>query len=268
MLTTYTWTGLGATTNWSNGANWSPNTGNPSSPGDIAIFSGSYAGPQTAVFDTPGAVVGEIDFATSSNITIANSNDAVLQMDNTGFAANSIISLTAGNTGTVTITAPVSGVNIPLAVTVAGGGLTVSGALTGVTPLTSGPGSIQGVSGSSITVNTGATFTLDDTSTTTLGSPNRLSDDMALTMNGGTFKYVGASNNSSTETIGAISINSGNSTITTTPTGTAGTLALTSSALTRSAGATVNFTGTGLGAANNQILFTAQPTLTGNILPY
>src|SRR5207247_131316 len=70
----------------------------------------------------------------------------------------------------------------------------------------------------------------------------------------------------STETLGAVTLASGASTIATAPgSGQNATLTLTS--LTRSAGATVNFSGSGLGGANKVVLTTA-PGLTNSILPW
>src|SRR5262249_51013104 len=79
-----------------------------------------------------------------------------------------------------------------------------------------------------------------------------------------------------TETLGALTLGAGNSTIAA-ANGAGQTAALTFASLARNAGATANFanavgatTGAALGSASNQVLFTAAPTLAAgvNILPY
>src|SRR5205085_11200018 len=97
---------------------------------------------------------------------------------------------------------------------------------------------------------------------------DRIGDTAGLTLNGGSFTYIGNAANSS-ETFGTLSLPSGNSTFTITPTG-VGSAILSSAGLSRSAGATANFVaGAGtLGSGTNQLNFTTAPTLTNSILPY
>jgi len=59
---TYTWTG-GTSTNWNNSANWSPNTGYPSTTNDTALFSGSLTANQPAL--TANVAVSNLTFASS-----------------------------------------------------------------------------------------------------------------------------------------------------------------------------------------------------------
>jgi len=73
-----------------------------------------------------------------------------------------------------------------------------------------------------------------------------------------------AANN--TETLGALTLSSSGSTLSTTPSDTTHTSTLTFSSISRSAGATINFTGTGLGTASNKVAFTSAPTLDDSII--
>ncbi|HYV38685.1 MAG TPA: hypothetical protein VE988_23575, partial [Gemmataceae bacterium] len=188
-MSTFKWTGL-VDSNWSNPGNWSPNSGVPNSSSDIAQFTGSYSVSQAAVNLDINAVIAEIDFGSSSNITISSNNASGLTL--TASSGSSIISLgskAAANSGTDTFAVPVTVTGTPMAATLSGGALVVSGA-----------GSIQGSPAVSFKVMTGGALTVDDS----VGSPNnnRIKDTASLTLAGGAFNYVGNSANS-TETIGA-----------------------------------------------------------------
>ena len=114
-------------------------------------------------------------------------------------------------------------------------------------------------------VNPGATFILDNTGTNNL---NRLNDAATLTLSGGTFNYLGATGAASTETIGGLTVNPGNSTIQTTA-GTGGSTILTFASLTRAAGGMLTFAagnGQTLGSTTNEILFTTTPTLSVSVI--
>ena len=128
-----------------------------------------------------------------------------------------------------------------------------------------------------LTLNPGGTLTLNNTS---VNNPNRINDAAAVVLNGGTLNFLGNGGAASTETLGALTLANGTSTINTAnPSGQ--TALLTFASLTRSAGASVNFTntvtttagtttGSALGSASNQVIFTTAPTLASgiNILPY
>ena len=177
--------------------------------------------------------------------------------------------------------------------TVSAGTLTLQGANTYTGSTTVGTtanltlnnlGTITGTS-SPITVNAGGTLAIDNSTAALVA--NRLGGvTKALTLNGGNFTLIG--NNgvalTSSESIGALTLGSGNNVITST----SGTFAnaainlLRFDSLTRSSGATANFvagsTGADLGTALNQVLFTNAPSTTAvsqnggaasfNILPY
>src|SRR5436190_2154115 len=66
LLSTFQWTGQGATANWTDVANWSggPAGTFPDVPGDVAQFVGAFAGARTVTVDQ-AITVGEIDFGTA-----------------------------------------------------------------------------------------------------------------------------------------------------------------------------------------------------------
>src|SRR5262249_24792452 len=134
------------------------------------------------------------------------------------------------------------------------------------------------------TINQNSALTLDnsivnltDNGTSTFG---RIGNSAPITLNSGALSFLAMNNfgvnSSSTETIGAITLSSGQSSITAgVPFGAlqaaTATSTLTSGSLTRSAGTTLNLLGTNLGSASNRFLFTSAPTTVGNgggILPY
>ena len=177
-----------------------------------------------------------------------------------------------------------------------GGNLTVASASnTGTAPITVNNGgelavNSNGTLGSTptVTVNTGGTFQVTDNSTNgpierfggnSNYSPNT---DTNINLNGGTFQYIGNSGGASSDNIGTIDLTGGNSLISMSPTG-GGTVNLTANSLVRAAGATVTFSGVGLGTvtnaltdtASNELLFNTAPKTEGNstfdhigILPY
>lgn len=121
-----------------------------------------------------------------------------------------------------------------------------------------------------ITVNQGGTFTLDNTAT---NLTNRVGNTAAVSLDGGTISLLGRTgNNNTTETIGALTLAGGGSTVNAQYGDATGSAQLTIASLSRNAGATVNFTNTGgtLGSAgdNPRIIFTAAPALTSNVLGY
>ena len=118
------------------------------------------------------------------------------------------------------------------------------------------------VNASSVTVNTGGTFSIDNSFT---AITDRLSNTAPISLNGGSFTYIGNTAAVSTETIGAITLGSGNSQIKNTINNDQA-ITVTSASLTRNVGATVNFLGQGLGTAANQLKFTSDPSgqLVGN----
>ena len=151
------------------------------------------------------------------------------------------------------------------------GELVLQGANTNSTTaaLNNGTLTLSGASGAmtsaTFTVNQGCTLKLDNSTT---NNNDRIAG--TLTMNGGEFVVVGNAAANTTESLGALTLASGYSTVTMTPNAARNTQ-VTFSSLSRSAGALVLFRGINLGlntvasqtAGASNIVFTAAPTLTG-----
>ena len=226
-----------------------------------------------SVFNIPNAVNlngGQVSFSGSNPITFSNT-----------FQASN--SLTAGSTTTLNVNTPTTFNEIFTGTT---GNLALQGtstlnltqpfAYTGSTMLNggtldlSGAGVLTGTS--AVTVNQGGTLTLDDTGT---NLANRVNTAANVTLNGGTFNFLGNSTQASSQAFSTtLTLTGGNSTISTASGTAGGTATLTFSKLTRNAGSTLVFAGINspVGAASNQVIFTSQVTLTGStgnrILPY
>jgi autotransporter-associated beta strand protein len=153
-------------------------------------------------------------------------------------------SATLSSTGTLLLTSADSSTST---VTINGGTLTLGGAA----------GALSAITG--ITVNTGGTFTLDNT---TANNTTRVNAASPVNLTGGTFNFLGSSTAASSQTFAAaLNLNSGNSTISTTS-GSGQNAVLTFNSLSRSAGASVNFVagaGQTLGSGSNQIKFVNTP---------
>ncbi len=111
------------------------------------------------------------------------------------------------------------------------------------------------ISGSGSATATTITVNLGGTLTldnSTTAVASRLGDALALTMNGGNFNFIGNSAAASSETTGALTLSTGHNVVTVTP-GAGGSTTMTFASLARTAGATVLFRGTSLGsnAASN-----------------
>ncbi len=174
----------------------------------------------------------------------------------------------------------------------------LAGANTGTAPITVNTGGELSVSQAgtlastpTVTVNAGGTALITDNNIVNSaispiqrfgGNSSYPNTDTNISLNGGTFSYVGASGAASTDYLGSISLIGGNSIIDITPTG-GGSVALEAAVLTRVPGSTVTFNGAGLGAvtnaltdtATNELLFNSVPKTEGNstfdhigILPY
>ena len=184
-----------------------------------------------------------------------------LTVDGKGISA-AALALTIAGAGNVTTTssAPIWGTTAAL-VKNDGGTLTLGGYnnFTGATTINDGTIVVSGsgtIPASAVTINSGATLTVDNSTTDLL---NRLSSS-TFTMNGGNFNYIGHPSVESTEGVGALTLSTGHNIITVTP-GAGGPTTLTFASLARTAGATVLFRGTNLGAtpaANvSTIMFTS-----------
>lgn len=153
--------------------------------------------------------------------------------------------------------------------------LTGSNTYTGATSIQGGGATpyfyLSGANGSvlnssSINFSAGGVLMLDNSSNV---NSDRLGDTVPVNMDGGTLQnYSLKANNNWTENTGTLNINSGANTIN--PTAQASvnyTSTWTFASLSRSAGATVLFSGPSIGVdTRNQIKFTSAPTLTNGII--
>ncbi|HEX3149406.1 MAG TPA: autotransporter-associated beta strand repeat-containing protein, partial [Gemmataceae bacterium] len=162
-----------------------------------------------------------------------------------GAAANT---LTTAGSGSLTLTAAntYSGATV-----VNGGTLTLSGA----------NGAIA--SSASLTVNTGGTVLLDNSGA---NNNTRLGTSAGINLNGGTFQVNGNGSTALNESLGALTLGAGSSTLASNPDAAGSTLTFASLSRPAGSGGFVNFTGTGLGSTN-QVVFTGL-TNTGGLLPY
>lgn len=192
-----------------------------------------------------------------------------LTIDSKGVAATTQ-ALTVGGAGDTvfTSTAPIYGTSATLTKNDAGT-LTIQSFsnFTGVTVVNRGTLALTNagaIPNTAVTVNNGGTYTVDNTAGVAL---NRMSETAALTMNGGNFNYIGNGTISTSESTGALTLASGHNVVTVTP-GAGGSTTMTFASLSRTAGASVLFRGTSLGANPgpniSNIMFTTTPTLTGS----
>jgi len=138
--------------------------------------------------------------------------------------------------------------------------LSASNTYSGVTTVNAGNLIVAGTN-AAIRATTGLTlnggfFVLLNTATS--NQSDRLADSLPITLNGGAFCF---SNDLSaavfSETVGALTVNSGASTIAATQAATDGTSTVYVASLTRNPGATVNFAGEGLGDSDRNRIFIA-----------
>jgi filamentous hemagglutinin family protein len=212
-------------------------------------------------------IVDPIAWASANSLTLTAANNININGAITTGAAGSALILNA--TGAVTQSAAISGAG---GLTQQGSGtttLSLANTYSGATAVNAGllmlSGNGTAINSSGFTVNQGSRLTLDNSGT-------NVTDRIAgtLTMNGGEFVVIGNALANTTETIGALSFNTGYSTITLTPNAGRNTQ-ITFASLTRASGAGALFRGINLGAntvasqtANSSnIVFTAVPTLTG-----
>ncbi len=205
---------------------------------------------------------------------IMSDTSTTLTVDTKGLSAVTF-GLTIGGLGntTFTSTAPIYGTSATLTKNDSGT-LTIQSFsnITGATVLNRGTVVLSSLGAiplsTTMTINAGATLTLDNTSSSAV--VDRIADSLALTMNGGNFNLIGSSSASIDETAGVltsgIATQSGNNVITITP-GSGGSTTMQFASLTRTAGSSLLFRGTSFGtnpAANvSTLLFTTAPTLTG-----
>jgi autotransporter-associated beta strand protein len=162
--------------------------------------------------------------------------------------------------------------NLTLSGAISGGGtltasgpgtltLTGSDSYTGATTVSGGTLTLAGSAGSlaSPSITVGGTFTISNSSAANNG--NRIPDNATVNLAGGTFNFLndGSASNFS-ETLGLLRITAANSTVNTGQAGSGGTSTLALGGISCLPGATVNFTGAGLGTTRNAVTITGQPT--------
>ncbi len=147
--------------------------------------------------------------------------------------------------------------------------LTNTNTYTGTTAVSGGTLALAGTAGSAtgtnLTVNSGARLLLDNSAA---NNDNRVAG--TLTLNGGEFAVIGNAVANTAESLGALSLTTGYSTVTLAPDA-ASNARVTFASLTRTAGAAALFRGTNLGvntvasqtAGSSNVVFTTAPTLTG-----
>lgn len=222
--------------------------------GTNVVFGGNPIA--SAILQTTGAVA----FSSARTVTL-NGDGTVNASSTAGTTLSGAFSGAGGFTKTGTQLLTLSGNNTNTGSTTVSAGIL---SLDGAAP--------NGSLGSTaLTINNGGTLRLNNTSA--LNSGARLADTAAITMNGGTLNFAnnaGAFNYS--ETTGVLTAGTGLSTVTTSQAATSQTSTLTLGSLSRNVGATLNFTGTGLGvgagivALRNRVVFTTAPSNFNGIL--
>ncbi|MCE9609703.1 MAG: autotransporter-associated beta strand repeat-containing protein, partial [Chthoniobacter sp.] len=163
-----------------------------------------------------------------------------------------LINLATVGTGTTTLTGNTSTASGTLTLNSTGGG--------GVKFFDNGVNNfVQGA----ITVNAGSTLTLDDSGSANLSG--RLGN-AGVTLSGGTFVSTANAAGSTESTTGALTLNTGESTVTLNQ-GAVSNVTTFGSLGGLGTGSSATFAGTGIGTATNKLVLTGAPGLTNNILP-
>ncbi len=203
-----------------------------------------------AVIDQSGA--GNLKFSAAPTVS---SGSKTLTLQGSTAGTGEFGGVLANSSGTLSVTKAGSGTWLFSTNNTYTGATTVSGGTLG---LTGANGTI--LSSGGVTLANGGTLLLDNTATA--NNTNRLSNANTVTMNGGTLRFSNSGGAASyLEVAGPLSVSQNANTIATVQAASGQTATLTFASLARTAGATLNFTGAGLGGADgrNKILITAQP---------
>ncbi len=207
-------------------------------------------------------------FALNSSVIIDNSGTGHLKLTSavTLSSGAKTLTLQGSSSGTAEFSAGLSNSSGTLSITKAGTGLWLfSGNCTysGVTVVNAGTLSLSGSSGAiasstGYTVGSGGSLLLDNTAAA--NNTNRLRDASAITLNGGTLNFSSDGGDASfNENAGTLTVNQNASTVVASQAAPGKTSTLRFASLLRTAGATVNFSGAGLGVDDrNRIFITAQ----------
>ena len=173
---------LGATTTWSNAANWTP-SGGPPGAGDEAVFNTTTTNQPSL---TANASIGEVDF-NASGWTIGGTSTLTIN------SISGIGILDAAGSGTDTISDKISIAAAQAWDVGTGATLTISGAISGSSPLTLGDTS--GTYGGTVNLTAANTFTgalTVDSGTLQLGGSGSINTASSLTLSGGNLLINGA----------------------------------------------------------------------------
>jgi hypothetical protein len=289
--TTYTWTGGGGNGNWNVAGNWG-GTLPSSGAGTRIVLAGTTQTTTDQNLGNPFTLnrltfaSGAGSFSVSGNPLQFQGNGAAIILDsanlatiNSGLVLDANLALRGGASaagdpdGDLRLDGPISGtgglrVNFAdesATVAIRGGGNTFTGsvAVSGGTLTLGSSGSIS--SAGPLFVGHQGTLVLDNTPTNNI---NRLSNTAGVTLGGGFVTVFGNTAQASTETAGALTLGTGQSTIDLFP-GTSAGAQLTFASLSSSGTGTVlfNATANNLGAAPGNgvanVFFTTAPTLIG-----
>lgn len=244
----------------------------------ISNTSNTYAGGTQL---NAGTLAPNADALGSGNVRLLG---GTLRTDYAGTFSRGITMLGAATVNTngnnVTMTGGISGENPAATLTKAGAGtltVTGSGIFAGNLSVTAGEVRLGGVSGAlfnrGLTVNPGATFTIDNTTT---NNNNRFSADVTLTgATTSTFRLIGNSGTSTDESVGALFVSGGTAsqphTVDVVSNGQSTILRF--AAFLPGTGANILFSGTNLGpptgasGAFTRVFFDIAPVPDGGILP-
>ena len=241
-----------------------------------AAWSATPGGPYVSQWTSGNDAVFE---GTAGTVTLATPTARNLTFNTTGYTLSGASTLTlSGTTPTISLG---SGITATISSVIGGGAgmtktgvgtLTLNGAngYTGTTSVKKGTLVLDGTDGAiadPLAIYSGGTLTLNNTASY---KTNRLGDGKAFASNGGIFNYnVNTSSGSFVESIGTLTLNAGALTTNTTQATSGQTSTLALASITRNAGGTALFSGTGLGTnAQNNITFTTPPTLASGIIPW